>query len=219
MSYEETIRAKHEFEDSFKEMLQILSVMDHRELELAAAKLGDGVRGDDRLDTNSALLTAKIIHMILNLRAGNELSQSKLMRVWMRRKKKTFARQIAVNQLFPERDKYEKELAKIKRMRKKQLEEHRFKVTEYHNKLRALPFWKQIFDRPPHPGPPILSRLPTAPSHPSDLTEQIAGTKEFGEILIYAAYYYTYPNIEYADNYVQEDNVKKMATLLLEDKK
>ena len=149
MSYEETIRAKHEFEDSFVEVLKILSVMDRRELELAAAKLGDGLRRDDCLDSNSALVTAKIISMILNLRARNELSQSKLMRIWLRRKKKIFARQIADTQQVPERVKYKKDLEVIRRQQEKQMEEHRSKVEAYKNQLNALPLWKQICKRPP----------------------------------------------------------------------
>lgn len=219
MNYEEHILAKHQFEDAFKEIVQILSIMDRRELELAAARIGDGVRQDECLDDNSALLTARIIQMMLALRARNELSQSKLLRVWMRRKKKQYTHAITSSLLAPEIERHEKEEARIKHIRDLERRDHVNKVWQWSRHVDTLPLWKRLFNKPPYPGLERLTPLPERPMHSGDLASQIAKTKTFYKILIDMVYHYKYPNIEYSEEYVKEDHVRTTTIQLLEDKR
>ena len=218
MSYEETVRAKHEFEDAFKEVLQLLSVMDRRELELTAAKLGDGLQSDDLIDNNSALLTARIIQMILALRSRGELAPKKMSRVWMRRKKKAYINTLASVLLAPENARYSREMEKVEAIRKLEIDNHYNQVAKWEKHFKSLPLWRRISKKPPRPRWPSLTPLPDGPLFHSDFAQQISASKNFGEILIDMVYYFNYPNIQYSDEYVKEESVRATAIELLEYK-
>ena len=218
MSYEETVRAKHEFEDAFKEVLQLLSVMDRRELELAAAKLGDGLQSDDLIDDKSALLSARIIQMILALRSRGELAPKKMSRLWMRRKKKAYVNTLASLILAPENERYSKEMEKVKAIRNLEIKNYYNQFAKWEKLVKTLPLWRRLFKKPPRPGWPKLTPIPVHPRYHSEVAQEISGSKNFGEILVDMVYYFKYPNIQYSDDYVKEENVRATAIELLEYK-
>lgn len=218
MSYEEQIRAKHQFEDAFKELLKILSIMDRRELEVVVARIGDGLKSDKHLDNNSALLTAKIVQMMLSLRARNQLTESNVMRIWFRRKKKVYAHAVASSYWVRQIDKYSAEVENIKQIRAMENRAHQVKIRKWKAHVDSLSFWDRIFNKPPYPGWTTLTPFPERPINRDALGSKLSKSKSFGEILIEVAYHYTYPNIEYADDYVKEESVRVATVQLLENK-
>ncbi|WP_155987017.1 hypothetical protein [Thioalkalivibrio sp. ALE11] len=218
MTYQEDIRKKHEFEDAFNSIIKIVSVLDNRELEMAAAKIGDGLEGGDSLiDPKSALVTAKIIQIALALRRGGELSQSKVMRVWMRRKKKQYAFYIAEALLVQDNKRYLNAKVRAEKLRADKMELHNIRYMQWKRHKDSLSFWQKLFFPGP-PEPPPLPNLPAPPKGPADKAKLIAGTREFGDVLIDTLYYYVFPNLEYSSDYVREENVKTTAQQLLESK-
>lgn len=220
MSYENTIRAKHQFEDAFKEALRLLSILTGRELEVAAAKIGDGLKAhDSRIDHRSSILTTKLIQMVLDLRSRGELSQSKVLRIWMRRKKNTFALRVAEAALALEYIDYKKERAKVEKIRKLELNDHRKRIEKWQKEVKQLSLLELIFAKPPHPGPADLTSLPSPPPSRSNKAHSISTAQEFSEIVIDVVYFYRYPNIEYSEDYADESNVRSTAIRLLESEK
>ncbi|WP_155987018.1 hypothetical protein [Thioalkalivibrio sp. ALE11] len=219
MTYEEEIRQKHEFEDSFNEILKIVSVLDNRELELAAARIGDGIEnGDELLDPKSALVTAKIIQVALWLRYRGELSQSQMMRIWLARKKKEFAYHVAEALLVGENKQYRLELKRVEKLREEQSKEYKKDLKDWETYKAESTFLERVFDFSSPPEAPHFTPLPSPPLDPEDKANLIAGTREFGDILIDTLYYYVFPNLEYSSNYVREENVKTTAQQVLESK-
>ena len=220
MNYEKAIQEKHAFEDSLKEVLRLLSIMDRRELELAAAKLADGLNSEDELiDQKSAVLTAKIIQLILDLKARGELSKGKILRIWMRRRKKTYAYKLASISLAPDVEKYKREIKKVERIREVEKKDHIDRVNQWHRQVNSLSLWNQIFNKPQHPSVPQYTPFPRRPMDPIALGNNIAKTKSFGELLIEMVYYHKYQNTEYSDNYVNKENVRSTAMQVLEVKR
>lgn len=218
MSYEEAIKAKHEFEDSLKEVLYICSVLTKRELELAVGRIGDGIeQKDPNIHKESTVLTAKIIGIILSLRAQGRSKESKMLRLWLRRKKHDYALQVAAGRAFKEHQDYAQEKKAIMEQWSEEKEEYSRQIALWREKMNALSFWERTFSSPPRP---LFPRRPvfSPPVSRTIKAKRISQTHKFEEILIETLYYFKYPNVEYAESFVTEENIRESTQLLLETK-
>jgi len=216
MSYQETIRAKHEFEDSFMQVLKLVSVMERRELELAAAKLGDGIeRRDALVDRESALLTVAVIHTVLMLRGAGEISQAKVTRLWLRRKKKYYAMELAKVHSDHDNRAYQLELARVRALRASEAVAHKEQVAAQQRYGKSLPFWARLRTICLYWARPELTPWPIPPVHIGVRAKQINQNHSFSALLAELLYVHRYPHIEHGESYVQEDSIRRNSIKLL----
>jgi hypothetical protein len=80
MNFEETIRAKHAFEDRVHEFLDLASVMTEREIEIVLARLADALPGQTDAGRLQSLLKGKLLSTYLELRKTGEKTQRRKFR-------------------------------------------------------------------------------------------------------------------------------------------
>lgn len=218
MSYEDTIKAKHAFQDSFSEFLSYLSVMTYREIEMTAARLADSISNNDiKINRESAMFSGEVIQIVLHLRDKGDFTDSKIKRFLMKTKKKELIKKAAVIEQFPILLAYEEELKKVMAIRERQNTNNKKALFAWRNERNKLSFWKRIFMSPPSPERHLTS-FPVSPQ-PIHIYEKLLSNKwDFSQLLIYTASHYSFTSIEQSTNFANEESVKSISIKLLESK-
>jgi len=81
MNFEETIKAKHVFEDRLREFLDLASVMTDRELEIALARLADVIPQQTEARRLQSLFKGKLLNEYLKLRRSGGKEHKKFRRL------------------------------------------------------------------------------------------------------------------------------------------
>lgn len=219
MNYEDAVKAKHDFQDSFELMLSYVSAMEYRELELAVAKIADAISsGDEIVDPGSVRITGEIIKIVLDLRNRGAVKENKLKRLWMARKKKTFAERIATRIQAPAYEKYQYACKQIESIRDLEGKKYSNILKNWQDSVNSLSPLKRLFKAPPRPQRPNWTPYPERPESPFDVKRRILFENSFGQILIQLVVTHSYPYPEYSESFVSERNVKDTSVRLLEAK-
>ena len=219
MSYENTIKAKHAFQDSFSEFLSYLSIMTYREIEMAAARLADSISNNDiKIHRESAMFSGEVIQIVLHLRGKGDITDSKIKRFLMKTKKRKLIKKAAIIERIPILLAYEKKLENVMAIRERQNNINKRAFSAWQKERYKLSFWDRILMSPPRPKEMHLVSYTSRPD-PLPVYEQMLSNKwDFSELLIYTASHFTFTSIEQSSNYANEESVKSISIKLLESK-
>ena len=220
MTLEEQVRAKHEFQDSFHELLECLTAMTSREIEIAAARIADKLPTiDDEVMKQSCLITGQISRIILSLRNNGELSESKLRRVWFTTTRKgALKKRLAEHRRSKDIEKFIAMANEAKAKTETMSREYKAKLQEWELEKSQLGLFDRIFNRPIKPQQPSYPEYPMRPFGIAYYESRATKEMNVSELMVFFVEHHLFPNPQFAPEFIDEVRVKDISVKLLEAK-
>jgi len=220
MTLEEQVRAKHEFQDSFHELLECLTAMTSREIEIAAARIADKLHTiDNEVMKQSCLITGQVSRIILSLRNNGELSESKLRRVWFTTTRKgALKKRVAKHSRSKDMERFVAMANEAKAKTERLSREYKAKLQAWEHEKSKLGLFDRIFNRPVKPQQPSYPDYPLRPFEIPYYESRAAKEMNVSELMIYFVEHHLFPNPQFAPDFVNEVRVKDISVKLLEAK-
>jgi hypothetical protein len=220
MRYEEAIRAKHEFQDSFLDLIECLSAMTSREIELAAARIADRISDiEDEEAKQSSLVAGQVCRTVLNLRGDGELSENKLKRIWyITTKKRQLRRRAALLRREEAINKFEVLAQKSEKQRKRMAEEYKVQLQAWERERADLGFWSRLFKGPSKPPYPNYPDYPVRPFATPYYESEVGRKMDTSELLVTYVVNHFFPHSHYAPEFVDDVSIRETSIKLIESK-
>jgi hypothetical protein len=220
MSLEEQVRAKHEFQDSFFELLECLTAMTSREIEIAVARIADKLPNiHDETIKQSSLITGQGSRIILSLRNNNALSESKLKRVWFTTTRKSrLKKRVAKHNRSRDIAEFARLEEEAKARRERMSRQYKAQIWAWEREIEKLGLFDRIFNKPMRPQEPSYPVYPMRPFGLAYYESRAAKEMNLSELMIFYVEHHLFPHPEFAPDFVNEVRVKDISIKLLEAK-